>query len=435
MLTKELIERKRNGFQLSRDEIDWFVKGMTNGEIGDEQIGAFAMAVFFNGMDNSEKVSFTEAMRDSGEVIEWDLNGLIVNKHSTGGVGDNVSLMLAPALAACGVFVPMISGRGLGHTGGTLDKFDAIPGYNTSPTIQKFKKVVAEVGCAIIGQTNDMAPADKKLYSVRDVTATVESIDLITSSILSKKLAAGLNSLVLDVKVGNGAFMQNHQDARELAQSLVTVANDAGCKTVALITDMSEPLCSSVGNALEVSAAMDFLLGKEVDNRLWEVNCSLGGQLLEQSGKADSFSEGYQMISDAFEKGQAVKKFDEMVRSLGGPEQFSSSYTSDLPKAKFIEEIYHEKCGFVGSVDTKLLGTTLVKLGGGRARSKDVIDYSVGFDWLLGIGNYVSKDQPICRIHGNDAEMVKMAGNNVRTAYELVKDVPSLSGPIIETVK
>lgn len=434
MLAKELIEKKRNGLELKKQELDWFVRGITSGEISDDQVGAFAMSVFFNGMSNDEKIGFTEAMRDSGQVLNWNSKILVADKHSTGGVGDNVSLMLAPALAACGLFVPMISGRGLGHTGGTLDKFDSIPGYDTSPNIEKFREVVSEVGCAIIGQTREMAPADKKLYSIRDVTATVESIDLITSSILSKKLAAGLNFLVLDVKVGNGAFMTNYKDAKELAESLVGVANGSGCNTSALITDMSEPLCSSVGNALEVSAAMDFLLGKEIDNRLWEVTCSLGAKLLEQCGKVDTFSAGMKMMANVFQNGQALKTFDKMVRALGGPDQFSKTYNTDLPKAKIVEEIYHDKEGFIGSINTKKLGSALLKLGGGRAKLGDSIDYSVGFDWLLGIGNHVNKDIPIGRVHSNRSDLAKEVIDEVKTAYEVIQNIPVVNDPVLDII-
>ena len=435
MLAKELIEKKRNKLKLTTDEINWFVNGITSGEISDEQIGAFAMAVFFNGMTRKEKVSLTEAMRDSGEVLNWNINGVIADKHSTGGVGDNVSLMLAPALAACGLYVPMISGRSLGHTGGTLDKFDSIPGYNTSPDIQKFRNVVEEVGCAIIGQTNEMAPADRRLYSIRDVTATVDSIDLITSSILSKKLAAGLDHLVLDIKVGNGAFMSKLEDARSLAESLVSVANGSGCSTTALITDMSEPLCSSVGNSLEMSAAIDFLMGREIDNRLWEVSCSLGGLLLEKSGLTENFDEGYQKISEAFQSGRALEKFDKMIWALGGPQQFSKTFISDLPKAQFVEEIYHRNEGFVVKIDTRAIGECLVKLGGGRVKSEDLIDHSVGFDWILGVGNYADKDKPICRVHYNDPDKIGFIKQKISTAFELSSNSPPEVLPVLETIK
>ncbi|MEM7614863.1 MAG: thymidine phosphorylase, partial [Pseudomonadota bacterium] len=263
MIAAELIAKKRDGKRLTTAELEFLVMGITNDTLSEGQVAALAMAVYFKGMQVEERVAFTRAMRDSGTVLTWDLPGPVLDKHSTGGVGDNTSLMLAPALAACGAYVPMISGRGLGHTGGTLDKFDSIPGYQTQPDLETLRRVTAEVGCAIIGQTPDVAPADKRLYAVRDVTATVESIDLITASILSKKLAAGLEALVLDVKTGSGAFMSKTKDAKALAGALVDVANGAGCKTTALITDMNEPLASVAGNALEVANAIEFLKGDE----------------------------------------------------------------------------------------------------------------------------------------------------------------------------
>ncbi len=435
MLAKDLIEKKRNGFDLTKKEINWFIEGLTANKISDEQVGAFAMAVFLKGMTVDEKVSLTEAMRDSGDVISWGLEGIFADKHSTGGVGDNVSLMLAPGLAACGLQIPMISGRGLGHTGGTLDKFDSIPGYDTEPTIDKFKQVVSDVGCAIIGQTKDMAPADKRLYAIRDVTATVESIDLITSSILSKKLASGLDHLVLDVKVGSGAFMPSLKEARKLAKSLVSVANGSGCPTSALITDMNEPLCTSVGNALEVQAAIEFLLGNEIDNRLWEVTCALGGKLLEKCGIAENFDKGNSLISNVFQNGQALEKFDQMVGALGGPRQLSKTFKTELPKAKFIREVYHKEEGFIGQINTKILGSALQKLGGARARYDDKIDYAVGFDWLMGIGHYISGEQPICRIHANKSELIPIVENEIRLAYQITDKAPKVGESILEIIE
>ena len=272
MLPQEIIRKKRNRQPLSADEISEFIKGITDGSIMDAQTAALTMAVFLNGLNADETVALTMAMRDSGDVLEWKgFDAPIVDKHSSGGVGDKVSLMLAPLLAACGVYVPMISGRGLGHTGGTLDKFDSIPGYKTMPDNDLFRRTVKEAGCAVIGQTGNLAPADKKIYAIRDVCGTVESIELITASILSKKLAAGLEYLVMDLKCGNGAFMDNIEDARKLARSIVKVANGAGTKTSALITDMNQVLGRTVGNALEMKEAVDFLKGENVDSRLAEI--------------------------------------------------------------------------------------------------------------------------------------------------------------------
>ncbi len=280
-LPQEIIRLKRDGLRLSEAEIAQFIAGLASGAVTEGQAAAFAMAVFFRGMDLTERIALTRAMTLSGETLDWrapDLPGPVLDKHSTGGVGDNVSLMLAPMLAACGAFVPMISGRGLGHTGGTLDKLDSIPGYVTQPDLVTFKRVVREAGCAIIGQTDALAPADRRLYAIRDVTATVESVALITASILSKKLAAGLEGLVMDVKTGSGAFMPTLEGARELAESIATVATGAGLPTVSLITDMNEPLASAAGNAVEVKNAVDFLVGRRRDARLHRVTLALGAR-------------------------------------------------------------------------------------------------------------------------------------------------------------
>ncbi|TJW32402.1 MAG: thymidine phosphorylase, partial [Mesorhizobium sp.] len=323
MLPQEFIRSKRDGHRLSALEIAAFVDGVTSGSVTDGQIGAFAMAVFFNGMSREEAVALTIAMRDSGDVLDWsDLPGPVTDKHSTGGVGDNVSLMLAPIVAACGACVPMISGRGLGHTGGTLDKMDAISGYVSQPDIALFRKAVLEAGCAIIGQTSDLAPADRRLYAIRDVTGTVESVPLITASILSKKLAAGLQSLVLDVKVGNGAFMEKSRDATALANSLVEVASGAGLKVSALITGMNEPLASAAGNAVEVRNAVDFLTGRLRDRRLEDVTLALAAEMLQAAGLVQSNLDGMRRAAETLSSGRAAATFARMVAVLGGPADF-----------------------------------------------------------------------------------------------------------------
>jgi thymidine phosphorylase len=321
MLPQEIIRKKRDGGALTAEEITFFIAGLTKGSVTEGQAAALAMAIFFRGMSRDEAVALTQAMMRSGSVLEWkslNLPGPIVDKHSTGGIGDNVSLMLAPTVAACGAFVPMISGRGLGHTGGTLDKLDSIPGYISQPDNALFRKVVREVGCAIIGQTEDLAPADKRLYAIRDVTATVESIPLITASILSKKLAAGLQGLVMDVKTGSGAFMARLEDSRSLAQSLVAVANGAGLKTTALITDMNEPLASAAGNALEMRNAIDYLTGARRDARLHEVTLALGAEMLVTGGLAASVAEARRKLEGTIASGKAAEIFARMVSALGG---------------------------------------------------------------------------------------------------------------------
>ena len=434
MLPQEIIAAKRDGKPLCEEEIIAFIQGLTNGSVSGEQVAAFAMAVYFQGMDLTERVALTEAMRDSGDVLRWDLPGPVLDKHSTGGVGDNVSLMLAPALAVCGAYVPMISGRGLGHTGGTLDKFDAIPGYDTQPDIEVLKRVTREVGCAIIGQTGDVAPADKRLYGIRDVTATVESVDLITASILSKKLAAGLEGLVLDVKCGSGAFMDSLPKARELAESLVRVANDAGCATTALITDMNEPLARAAGNALEMQNAVDFLTGTEIDNRLWDVTVALGAELLANAGLAGSPETGADMMLAALQSGRAAERFGQMVSALGGPADFLEKAEGYLEKAPLVAEIYAPNSGFVQAIDTKAVGMAVVALGGGRSRSSDPIDYAVGLDWLAGIGQHVDGEQPIARVHARSEAALEEARRRVIAGYEIGEAMPDEAPLIIERI-
>ncbi len=336
MLPQEIIRAKRDGRILTAEQIETFIAGLTSGEVTEGQAAAFAMATFFRGMDIDERVHLTRAMMNSGTVLDWSdfaLPGPIVDKHSTGGVGDNVSLMLAPMLAASGVYVPMISGRGLGHGGGTLDKLEAIPGYVATPDKDLFRKVVRDVGCAIIGQTDDLAPADRRLYAIRDVTATVESIPLITASILSKKLAAGLQSLVMDVKTGNGAFMTTVEAAKDLASSLVEVAVGAGLPTVALITDMNEPLASAAGNAVEVANAVEFLTGAKRDARLLEVVEALGAELMALCGASASLEAGRAAMRRALDSGAAAEKFERMVAALGGPSDILTRMRALLPTA------------------------------------------------------------------------------------------------------
>ena len=348
MLPQEVIRAKRDGGKLGRDEIEYFVRGIADGTIASEQVAAFAMAVFFRGMDMDERVDLTRAMMRSGDVLDWpDMPGPVVDKHSTGGVGDNVSLMLAPMLAACGAYVPMISGRGLGHTGGTLDKLEAISGYVAKPDNALFRKVVREVGCAIIGQTARLAPADQRLYSIRDVTATVESIPLITASILSKKLAAGLSALVMDVKSGSGAFMPSLESARELAQSIATVATGAGTPTVALLTDMNEPLASAAGNAVEVLNAVDYLTGARRDARLHEVTLALAAEPLVARGLARDLGEARAKLQQALDSGAAAERFERMVAALGGPSGLLRDARALLPKAPVTVPARAPRAGYV----------------------------------------------------------------------------------------
>lgn len=434
MLTREVIEQKRDGHVLTPESIHAFVAGLTDGSIGDAQAAAFAMAVLLKGLNADERIALTTAMRDSGDVLSWDFGGPVVDKHSTGGVGDNVSLILAPALAACGMFVPMISGRGLGHTGGTLDKFDAIPGYQTQPDVETLKRVTGTVGCAIIGQTADIAPADKRLYAIRDVTGTVESIDLICASILSKKLAAGLDALVLDVKVGTGAFMEDLGKARSLAQTLVDVANGAGCATSALITDMNEPLASAAGNALEVMNAVQLLKGDEIDSRLWDVTVALGAEILTRSGLAPDLAAGQTQMTQALQSGAAAEKFAKMVSELGGPADFMEAPDRHLVHAPIVREVLAPHPGFVTAIDARGLGMAVVALGGGRLNPADAIDYGVGLDWCLGVGLSADAETPLCRIHANSDADADAVEARVLAAYSLGTTPPHENSLIVERV-
>ncbi|MDN2566201.1 thymidine phosphorylase [Aquibium sp. A9E412] len=434
-LPQEIIRRKRDGAALSSDEIADVVDGLTTGAMTEGQIAAFAMAVFLNGMTRDEAVALTLAMRDSGTVLDWsDLPGPVTDKHSTGGVGDNVSLMLAPIVAACGAFVPMISGRGLGHTGGTLDKMDSIPGYTSQPDTALFRRTVREAGCAIIGQTADLAPADKRFYAIRDITGTVESIPLITASILSKKLAAGLGSLVLDVKAGNGAFMARKRDARKLATSLVAVAEGAGLSTTALVTGMNQPLAPAAGNALEVAVAADFLTGRARPRRLTDVTVALASEMLYASGVAGNTREATERALDALETGRAAEVFERMVHALGGPADFLAGHADHLPKARATLAVTAEAEGYVQAIETRRIGIAVVELGGGRRRPEDTIDHAVGLAELAPLGTKVARGDPLAIVHAQTPAAAEAAAATVRAAYTLGEARPKPDKAVIRRV-
>ena len=416
---RAIIAAIRDGDGLDPEEARWFGKALTGAAISDAQAGAFAMAVRLRGLNGAARVALTEGMRDSGDVLKWDLPGPVLDKHSTGGVGDPVSLLLAPALAACGAYVPMISGRGLGHTGGTLDKLEAIPGYICEIGPARLDHVVRNVGCAIVGATGRVAPSDKRLYAIRDVTASVDSIDLITASILSKKLAAGLDGLVLDVKTGSGAFMARMEDAKALADALVRVANGAGCKTSALITDMSQPLASAAGNAVEIRAVMEALTDPNAQTRLREVVIALGGAVLQGAGLENG-------IEEALNSGRAAELFAKMVHAMGGPSNFAESWQHVLPEATVLREVTLEKSGFIKAVDTRALGEVVVHLGGGRLRDGDRIDPAVGLSAIARIGDKVTVKTPVAMVHASDEARADQAVAAVRAAFKLgTKAVPA----------
>jgi thymidine phosphorylase len=420
MLPQEIIRRKRDGGTLTEAEIAFMVEGLTSGGVTEGQVAAFAMAVFFKGMGMPERVALTRAMTHSGRVLDWrDLPGPALDKHSTGGVGDTVSLMLAPAVAACGGFVPMISGRGLGHTGGTLDKLDSIPGYISQPDEALFRQVVRQVGTAIIGQTADLAPADKRFYAIRDVTATVESIPLITASILSKKLAAGLSGLAMDVKYGAGAFMRRYDDARELAVGLASVATGAGLPTTALLTDMNEPLASSAGNALEVRYAIDYLTGARREPRMHEVVVALGREMLLLGGLAETPESAAVMVDRAVTGGRAAEIFGRMVSALRGPADLVERPDRHLPAARVVRPVHPQARGLVSAIDNRAVGVAVVAMGGGRRRAADAIDPSVGFTDLAGLGGEVGPDRPLGIVHAASEADAEAAAAALVAAFEI----------------
>ena len=434
-LTQEIIAAKRDGAELPEADIRQIIAGISDGGVSEGQAAAFAMAVFFRDMSAKERVALTLAMRDSGTVLNWDdLPGPALDKHSTGGVGDTVSLPLAAAVAACGGYVPMISGRGLGHTGGTLDKLDAVPGYVTQPDNDLFRKVVRSVGCAIIGQTADLAPADKRLYAIRDVTATVEAIPLITASILSKKLAAGLHGLAMDVKFGSGAFLPDPAKARELADALVGVANGAGLPTTALLTDMDEPLASAAGNALEVAYALDHLTGKRREPRFHAVTVALGAEMLLLGRLATDIGDATAKIEAAFASGAAAERFAKMIAALGGPADLLEKPERHLARAPIVRPVFPTTTATVQAIDTRGVGLAVVALGGGRTRPQDAIDPAVGIVDLAGLGEAVGPERPLGIVHARDEAGHAMAEKRLREAYRLGDGAPRRGALIAERI-
>ena len=437
-LAQEIIRKKRNGEVLSTQEIQFFVQGITNNTVSEGQIAALGMAVYFKDMNMDERIALTTAMRDSGTVLNWKnlgLDGPIIDKHSTGGVGDVISLMLGPMAAACGGYVPMISGRGLGHTGGTLDKFDAIPGYQTEPDSDLFRKVVKEAGVAIIGQTGDLVPADKRFYSIRDNTATVESISLITASILSKKLAAGLDALAMDVKVGSGAFMPTYEASEELARSITAVANGAGTKTTALLTDMNQVLASCAGNAVEVKEAVDFLTGAYRNPRLYEVTMGLCAEMLQLGGLAANEAEARDKLNRVLDNGKAADIFGRMISGLGGPADFIENYAKYLPQSQIIRPVYADRRGFATSMDTRELGLAVVTLGGGRRKPGDALDYSVGLTQVCALGDEITSDKPIAMVHAQSESAFEEAAAAVKKAIHIGDEAPEKTPEIYRYIR
>ena len=437
MIFKNLIRKKRDGLRLSPGEIEFFVHGLADCSLPAEQVAALAMAVFFRSMEFAETGALTVAMANSGVRLSWDElrgRGPVVDKHSTGGIGDKVSFLLAPIAAACGCFVPMISGRGLGHTGGTLDKLDAVPGYCSVPTVEEFRRVVASVGCAIIGQTDDLAPADRRLYAIRDVTATVESIPLITASILSKKIAAGNDALVMDIKTGSGAFMETIDDARALARSIIGVAATTGMTTHALITDMSQTLGWNVGNSLEIAESLAFLDGGPREPRLEEVVFALVAEMLVMTKLAPDHAQARARAQAAVSSGEAAARFERMVAELGGPRDLFAGADRHLLRAPVVMPVFPLTEGCISRVDARAVGNVLIGLGGGRRVAGERLDLAVGLSSVAGIGAPVDKERPLAVVHARSPEQVQWAAAALRAAISISEERASPPPIVHETL-
>ncbi len=439
MLFTDVIRTKRDGGTLTAAEIDIFVAGLADGSLPAEQVAALAMAIFLNSMSFEEAAALTMGMARSGTVLDWsgeDLDGPVVDKHSTGGVGDKVSFLLAPIVAACGAYVPMISGRGLGHTGGTTDKVESIPGYQAMPDFATFRRAVKTAGCAIIGQTADLAPADRRFYAIRDVTGTVESIPLITASILSKKIAAGLGSLVMDIKLGSGAFMETEANARALAASIISTAGQAGLPTHALLTDMNEVLGTSAGNALEIAECVRYLRNEAREDRLDEVVIALSAEMLVLAGVEKDRESARAAALSAVTSGRAADVFGTMISAMGGPADFIDRAGDYLPAAPVTRGVF--TTGIVTSMDTRAIGNAIVELGGGRRRVGDVIDLAVGIESVAPIGSTVDASRPLAIVHARteaDAERAEVAltaaiqtGDDAQPARKVVYDTLTAGG-------
>ena len=436
MLAQEIIRRKRDGQALERAHIDHFVRGLVDQSWSDAQAAAMAMAFFLEGMSHDETVALTEAMTRSGAVLDWSnaFPGPILDKHSTGGVGDKVSLVLAPIVAACGGIVPMISGRGLGHTGGTLDKLDSIPGYRTTVTRDELHAALRRVGCAIVGASAEIAPADRRLYGIRDVTATVESIPLICASILSKKIAAGLDALVLDVKVGNGAFAHDLAFARAIATTLADVAAGAGLKTSAWITDMNQVLGRTCGNALEVLEAVRFLRNEERDPRLLAVVRALAAEMLVLGHLEPNVEAAEKRVDGVLADGKAVEHFARMVAALGGASDFVEHAAARLPAAPVQRPLAAPAAGWVRRIETRRIGIACIELGGGRHKAEDKVDPRVGFTHVAAIGERVERGQPLARVHAASEADADAACQFLADAFTLADSAPEPTPILIARV-
>ncbi len=430
MLPQEIIALKRDGYALSKAQIQNFINMITSEKVSDAQIAAFCMACFINNLDDDETVSLTQSMAQSGVTINWDamnLNGPVLDKHSSGGVGDKVSLIVAPIIAACGGYVGKISGRGLGHTGGTIDKLESIPGVNFDNDLDSFKQIVKKVGCAITGQKANLVPADKKIYAIRDVTATVDHIGLITASIVSKKLAMNPYSFVADIKVGSGAMMHDMAQAKQLARKIVHIAEGAGLKTTALITGMNQVLSHSAGNALEIKETLSYLQGEKTSLRLDLLIKEIATHMLVSGALFESKDEALIAIERSLSSGQALERFAQMVSALGGPIDFVEKHQNYLPKAAFVKDVITDKTGIITEIDVEKIGMTIVEMGGGRRLPSDIINPSVGIENMLGFGAQLDQNvTPICTLHADSQETWQIAAQKIKSALtidEIMKTV------------
>ena len=425
MNTVELIKKKRDGKSFSTDEIKFLINHFTREDIPDYQFSALLMAIFLNGMNDSETAALTNSMLNSGKIINLSsLVGHKVDKHSTGGVGDKTSLIITPIVASAGIYVPMISGRGLGHTGGTLDKLESIPGFRTDLSLSESMKVLKKCGAVLIGQTKEIAPADKLIYTLRDVTATVESIPLITASIMSKKLAEGIDGLVLDIKTGSGAFMKSHQDSINLANSLINTAKSFNKNVIAFITDMNQPLGNYIGNWLEVSESIQVLNGI-VKNDLYTLSVKLSGAMIYLGKKAKSLRDGEQIAKDKIENGEAFKKFLELVELQGGDVNHIIN-PERSPKSKYSRKVRSDKSGFVKEMNTYQIGIASLELGAGRRTKEDRIDHKSGIVLYKKIGDYLSKNEILCELHSDSVAKIKLAEQMIIDSISLSKIKPSI---------
>ena len=438
ILPQEIIRKKRDGEALSKKEIEQFIEGITDWSVSDGQIAALAMAVVINGMSKDETVALINAIVDTGMVIDWstiELSAPIVDGHTTGGVGDKTDILYAPIIAACGGCVPMISGHGLHHTGGTLDKMESIDGYNSMPETSKLKEIIKNVGCAIIGATPKLTSVDRRIYPIRDVTATINSVPLITASIISKKIAAGIkDGLVIDVKTGNGTFTTTIEETFELAKSLVSTANEIGLPTTAIITDMNQVMGDSAGNALEIMECIDFLTGKKQNHRLLELIIETCAEALIVSKLSSNLEEAKLKVKEVLANGKAAEVFAKMVAGLGGDANILEKPETKLPQAKYIKPIYPKEAGIITSMNTRWFGLAVVHLGGGRLYLSQKLDYSAGFSNIAEVGETVDNNRPLAFVHAETEEACEMAVQHIRGAVNVGSEKPNLNKVIYQKI-